>query len=293
MIPMNGPGDHAIGEVARAQYPPENWNFDKVIKGDLDEAWSMGPAQQGIPTPGETTATEVKAMEGSNNTRLDYERQWVLRFFLEVAKGIGNLMQLFSDDEDYAYVVGDDGVAALQAWNKDKIAGEYIFSAKPDSQLRLDVGTQRAEGLNLYKLLRKDPLIDPTALVRRILEDHGLDSTKMIVKPKEPPKQGPRISASIKGEDMLNPMAVALINKSDTPVTAQDIAAAKALIAQASVTPEELGLAPVVPGQEPQEPGGVEHPGPADVVQPLNRRYSEQSSTGPEGSRDSAMPTVK
>ncbi len=292
MIPMNGPGTNAIGEVARAQYPPENWNFDKVVKGDLDEAWSMGPAQQGIPTPGETTAAEVREMSGANNTRLDYERQWVLRFFLEVAKGVGSLMQMFADDEDYAYVVGDDGVAALHAWNKDKIAGEYIFEARPDSQLRLDVGTRRVEGLNLYKLLRKDPLIDPTALVRRLLEDHGLDPTKMIKPAEKPQPQGPRVSMSIKGEDLLNPMAVAMVNKSATPVTAQDIQAAKALIQTASVTPAELGIGQPTPPVDPNTPPhsqDIPHPGVPEPVQPLNRRF-EGTMAGE--SRDSAMPTV-
>lgn len=292
MIPMNGPGDHAIGEVARAQYPNENWGFDKVISHDLDEAWSMGAMQQGVQSPGDTTATEVKEISGANDTRLDMERQWVMRFFLEVAMGVGQLMQMFSDDTEYAYLVGDDGVATLRQWNKNTIQGDYIFEAKPDSQLRVDVVQRRQEGLGLYKLLRKDPLIDPALLVRRVLEDHGLDPTKMIVKPQPPKPEKPKISASLKGEDMVNPIALALINKSDTPVTEADITAAKALIEGAAV-PSPALPPPGGPGQPPPM-GGVpaEHPGPPEPVQPLDRRYvTGGQDHGVAGSRDSGMPT--
>jgi hypothetical protein len=35
-IPTNGPGDRAVGEVARASFPQEKFDFDRVIKGDLE-----------------------------------------------------------------------------------------------------------------------------------------------------------------------------------------------------------------------------------------------------------------
>lgn len=289
IIPMNGPGEHAIGEVARAQYPPENWQFDKIIRFDLDESWSMGAMQQGITTPGETTATEVKEISGANDTRLDLERQWVMRFFLEVAEGVGQLMQMFADEMEYAPFVGDDGQRVLRQWNKDLIPGEYIFKYKPDSQLRVDISQRRNEGLNLYKLVRKDPLLNPTLLVRRVLEDHGLDWTKMMAQPQPPKPERPKVSASFKGEDLTSPLAVALINKSDTPITAEDVKAAQAVIDAAAPQP----MVQPSMGNEgaPVAPGSIPHPGPADRVSPLDRRYEQGGDHGIEGSRDSGMPT--
>jgi len=289
IIPMNGPGNNAIGEVARAQYGRENFEFDKVAKQELDEAWSMGAPQQAAQQPGETTATEINAMQTALNERLDYERSMVLRFFMEVAEGVGSLMQLFSDDMDYAEVVGQTGLASLQAWNKEMIRGDFIFEAKPDSQLRVDVGQKRAESLNLYKLLRKDPLINPQGLVQEVLLMHGIDPTKAMAPPQPPKEEPPKKSYSFKGEDLLNPIVVAIIQQGPDPLTPDDIAAAKKLIEDAAGI-EDPSMVPS-PGQPPSEgaPTGEnpEHPGPADVVQPLNRRYSEQSTTGVEGSRDS------
>lgn len=289
MIPMRGPGANAIGEVARGQYPRENFEFDKVAKQDLDEAWSMGAPQQAANQPGDTTATEVNAMQTALNERLDYERSWVLKFFLDVAEGIGNLMQLFSDDMDYAEVVGPDGIASLQPWNKMLIRGDYVFEAKPDSQLRLDVSQKRAEALNMYKLLRKDPLINPQAMVAEVLELHGIDPTKVMVQPQPQAPAPPKFNYSFKTEDLVNPIAVGIIQKSPHALSPEDIEAAKKLIQAAA----GMGLPTdptgnVVEGQVIKPTGeNPPHDGPADVVQPLNRRYNEKGETAVEGSRDS------
>lgn len=293
MIPMNGPGDKAIGEVARAQYPVQNFEFDKVARQDLDEAWSMGPAQQSQPTPGDTTAAEIKAMDSSMSVRLDFERSWILRFFVEVAMGVADLMQMFCDKEDYVYVLGVNGEKSLQAWNKDTVAGEYIFEAKPDSQLRLDVNQKRNEALNLYKLLRKDPLINPTGLVQELLELHGLDPAKSLAPPAPPQPEKPKVSYSFKGEDMVNPMVVAIMQKSDTPITAQDIQAAQQLLASVAA-PVAPPMGQPLPQGTPEGPTGAspEHPGVPEVVQPLDRRF-ERSGTSVEGSRDSSKPTSR
>lgn len=293
MIPTNGPGEHAIGEVARAAYPNQNFEFDKVAKQDLDKGWSMGDSQQSVATPGDTTAAEVNAMQSSLNTRLDFERSWVLRFFMQVAEGVAQLMQMFCDNEDYVWIVGQDGVEALKPWNKDMIAGEYIFEAKPDSQLRLDVTQERNQALNLYKLLRKDPLINPTGLVQQLLEVHGLDPAKGMAQ-QEPPKPEPaKVSYSFKGEDMVNPMVVAIMQKSPTPLTAQDIQAAQQLLASVITPPQPQGGMPL-PGGEPPPTGPTganpEHPGTPEVVPELDRRFVK-SGTSVEGSRHSDLPS--
>lgn len=281
MIPMNGPGDRAFGEVARANFPRETFTFDDVAKRDLDEAWSMGGPQTGVVSGGDasTTATEVKTATSSLNERLDYERSWVLRFVLEIAEGIGSLMQLFADQEDYVEIIGPDGFAALQAWNRDTIAGEYIFEAKPDSQLRIDVQQRRTEALNMYKLLRRDPQINPQGLLIQLLELHGLDPAKSLAKPEPPKPPEPKISYAFKGEDMLNPIAVAKMQQVGPPLDPAMIQKAAELInaaVQAAAQPITPPAAPPASGAPPAAPGQKPpHPGPAPVVEPINQRYNQ------------------
>lgn len=297
MIPMNGPGDHAIGEVARASFPHETWEGDRVIKADLDESWSMGQPQMSAPTKGDTTATEIRTMQTSLNVRLSFEQGWVLRFFIEIAQATASLMQLFYDQTEYVKVVGPDGIAKLQPFIGTATPGEYFFKTKPDSQLKLDAQQERSESLNLYKLLRQDPLINPTALVGAVLEKHGIDPTKVFAPPQPPKKEGPKVAYSFKGEDLLNPIAVALIQKGDTPLTPEDIAAAKALIGDVTDglvgTPPTgaAGGAPPAAGGPPPTGATPPHPGPAAKVPDLGRRYEHENDAGGEGTRDSGLPS--
>jgi hypothetical protein len=285
LIPMQGPGDSAIGEVARASYPRESFEFQRIISSDLDEAWAMSPNQQGFATPGDTSATEVDIMNQSANVRLDYERARVLRFFLEVAEGLGALMQLFQEEEQWVEVLDDNGKAALQAWDRTKIRGDFLFEAKPDSAARVDVGSKRVENLNLYKMLRQDPLINPQALVADLVELHGLDPTRVLAPPPDPQAKPANIRFSFNGGDLANPMVVALVQKNNpTPLTQEDLKNAYELMKDSGIPvmpPTMLELPqPGDPGQPPmpkqgEMPAETAHPGPAESVEPLNQRYEK------------------
>ena len=96
------------------------------------------------------------------------------------------------------------------------------------------------------------------------------------------------IRYSFKGEDLQNPLSLIVLQKSGVVFTPQDIAAAKQLIAQASVMqPPPVPMAqpgappPAEPGSMVPPAGVAPHPGPAQVVQPIDRRYvTGQSDEG-------------
>ncbi len=289
MIPMNGPGSNAIGEVARANYPRENYDAMNVMAADLDEAWSMGANQQGYSSPGDTSATEAQIMAQSNDVRLSYEQARVLRLFLEVAEGLLGLMQLFQDETKYAPLLGPDGAQALAAWTKKDISGDFLFEAKPDAAQRVDVGQKRVEALNLYTKVRQDPLINPQPLIKDLLELHGLDASKMMVQPQPEPPKPAALRFSYGGPDLANPLVVALIQKnSPEPVTPEDMAAAKALMADAGIPQLPPTLMPLpTPGQDGQPPSllqsseemaaASEHGGPPEQTESIDRRYEMDS----------------
>ena len=206
MIPLQVPGDRALGEIARAQYPRETFEFDNIVARDMDEAWMMGSNQLGSNTRGDTTAKEVGVMQSNISIRLDYERAKVLRYYVEGAELVGSLLQMFADDEDYIEVLGEDGTKRLQTWDKTKIAGEFVFDAKPDSAIKIDAHQDRQQSLNLYQLLANDPHINRLKLVESVIRKHNLDPAPIIV-PQPPPKPAadPAITYRFAGED-LNPL---------------------------------------------------------------------------------------
>lgn len=305
MIPMNGPGGNAIGEVARAAYPRESTTIMQIIEHDLDAAWSSGPNQNGYDAQGDQSATEAKIVQGAFSVQQRYEQAKVLRFFLEVAEAVGNLMQLTQTKQEYVNVLGPDRTAQMLPWTSANIPGDYIFEAKPDAALAIDVAQERQEKLGAYKLLRRDPLVKPQPIIADVLEAFGYDPTELIAPPQGPPPDKGNFRFSFKGEDTTNPIVLAIILKGDPSINPQDIAAAKQLLMDvgfppiaalpakavsgtpapppAPPGPPPVGgppaLGPGAPGAAP--PANPGHPGPAASVEPLNQRY-EKSGGAPQ-----------
>lgn len=261
IIPMDGPGDHAIGEVARANYPRENFQFSNIIGADLDRAWSLSNNQLGTTTDTERSATEVNVMSSANNTRLDYEKGRVNRYLVEGAQVLFQLMQRFMDETDYVRIVGKDGAERLVPVNQDTLAGEYAFDIKADSSERVDLTTRQANIVKVYNLLANSPSVNRSALEREIIELHGLDPKKIEAEPKEPAPDKPNVSYRFGGEDLLNPLAVAILQKSGVNITPDEIKAAALMVKDAIAQMREAQLPPPAPPTGGGPPPGVVPPG--------------------------------
>lgn len=276
VIPMNGPGTNAIGEVARATYPRENFEFDNIINKDLDEVWSSGANQSGSFGQSGTTAEEVRTVQGNTNLRLEYERARVLRFFQEIAEGIFALMQLFQTNERYAETIGPDGAKALQAWDRNTIAGDFIFEIAPDAAQRVDIGQRRTELQKMYTLVRQDSMVNAQPLLREWFILNGFDPAQTVVQPQPQPDK-PNIGFSFKGEDLINPIAVAVMQKAGMNVTPEEIKAAKQIIIDAMGDPLPVEAPPATPAA-PGAPAAPPHEGTPPVQEALTRRFESGES---------------
>ncbi len=282
-IPMNGPGERAIGEIARATYPRESFEFDRVIESDLNEIWSMGPAQVGADTVGRTTAREVSAMENAVQTRLDYERSKVLRWFVDGAEMVGQLMQVFHTDQEWVEVVGEDGLKRLEPWDRTKIQGDIIFEVKPDSAQRVDVSKEREDSRNLYSFLAKDPHVNSSKLLETVLLNHGLDPGTVITQPPPKKPESPAIAYRFGGQDMspimpdgqLNlafPLVISILQQAGVQIDPKLVAALMQKAQQQSAMAAVLGP---MPGQETESPREMEHGGLAPQTSSLSKHHAE------------------
>jgi hypothetical protein len=265
-IGVNGEVSRILGIIAPAQFPRENFTFDEVIKRDFEQAWSLG-RNGGLQLDTKNqTATEANIAQSASDVRLDKERTRVLRFFTRGAMKFVSLLQAFKDDESFAPLVGEDGVKRLQPWNRHDIQGEYIFSAKPDSALRIDADVERRQALGLYNQLGKDPNVRRTELLKSVLQRFGYDPSKIVVDtpPAPAPKpEPPKISFSLKPED-LDPLH---------PGFALTIA----ILQQAGIQLPQPQPSAGLPGQ-PMPPGVPQaampptpHPGAMPTMEPINK----------------------
>jgi hypothetical protein len=278
MVPLPAPGDTALGEVARANYPRESFDFQRVIEGDLMEAWALGSNQMGSDSPGEVSATESRIIQGNTNTRLDYERTKVMRWFLEGVELLGSLIQMFADDQDYIEIVGEDRMAALVTWDKSTIAGDFVYGAKTNSQLRLDVAQERQDSRNLYQLMANEPFANRMKLVERVAETHDLDPSQFVTPP--PPKQPeqPNISFRFGGDELSPlhpsfPIVLEILKAGGFQVSPQALQQAKEMAALQLLKGSSTGAAP--DAQQPGVPAQTEHGGVAEQAEPLSKSQAD------------------
>jgi hypothetical protein len=259
IIPMNGPGDRAFGEVSKAAFPRENMEFNSVAKMDNDSIWSTGSSLSGGGA-GNTqvrSAAEANAVVGGIQTIGAMERARITRTFVNVAQVAAGLLSLYGQwtDEEKTELGGLDPL---------KLSQYYSYNILADSTVLLDANQEYAKVQAFFDHTFKTGYVDPLPLLKRMADLAGVDST--IVRPPSGVKPEPlNISLRLSGaEELDDPRIVALLMHSGQMFTPQELEAAKNIIIQSKQVP-----APQDPNAPPadQPPAGAK-PGEPGAHQP-------------------------
>ena len=227
MIPMDGPFQDAIWEIARAQYPRENYTAQDYIMRDIEKVWSIGANQMGVTDDQSRTATEIQTVQQASNVKLDAERARVLSQFVRGVAKLDALIQRFMPPERYAEYLGPQAAQQRLQWDGTVMSARFAYTALPDSSIRMDAAQRQRQLLDVWRFFAQDPNFARVELSKPILRAFGLDPDKLIVA--QLPEKGPEppsITWSIKMEDFAGPAA--------------QIAAAIANAAGLKITPEML-----------------------------------------------------
>jgi len=208
IIKFNGPvRDEAFRTLPQAPMPPENFGFVRVNQADLEKTWGLGANQLGGSTEGTTSATESTIVEQAKDVRIGQDRNKVLAWYARVVEKFSWLPRLFGTDTKYVEIAGPQGGTKLQAWDRSQIQGRFAFTFRPDSSQRVNATEQRAQFLQFYNLTANSPYINQPENAKEVLRAFGKDPARMSAPPPPPPPPDkPKITMSIKGDD-LNPLA--------------------------------------------------------------------------------------
>lgn len=274
IIPMNGDGNRAIGEVARASYPSEDLAFDSRTDADLLKSWSIGPDQLGTGAPGRRTKAESEIIQGNYATRMGQERNQVAKFVLAVCRVLLGLVARYSE---FPTLSEQEKQQMFQAWDNRRILHDLAFSILPDSTVVLESG-QRVERIkDFLNGTAQSGYVNPKNLIAEWAELAGIDPADCIIDPtpKEPEK--PNVSYRFAGkEDMMNPMVLAILGKAGLLPSPEELQAAVKMLKTAN----EMALAADIPplpsagSAAPLPPGAA---GPDPHPDDLEREDWEQS----------------
>lgn len=282
VIGLNGPAETQIGEIARAQYPRENFTAQQVIEKDLEQTLAIGSNQRGTNTDTERTATELQIVQNNTDLRMDDERNAVIDWYVRGVTKLWSLIQRFADAPDYVNVLGPDGAQQLMPWSKSQIQGRFAFTLKTDSTVRPDSATDQKRALDLYNFLAKDPQVNRSALLQDIFAKFDLDPTKLAAQPQPAQPERPNVSYRFSGAD-LDPalpqfgIVVTILEQGGVKIDPALIENAKQragaqIMAQAGMGPQSPSS---LPTGRPGPPPNIAHGGMADKGELLNKHQED------------------
>jgi hypothetical protein len=302
-IGFDGPlGPDMIGPIEKGRFGRENFEFNNVGQNDLDRIWGLGANQQSVVNQGTKTATELQLTQAASDDRMGSERGQVLGWHVhKIVPKFAALLQLFAEEEEFVELLGSDAQrlkqippevaqqaqqtgqhpSVLVPWNKHLIQGRFAFTAKPDSQLRMDVAQYRESLMKAYQFLANEPTLNRQELTREVLKAFHFDFAKFTQPPPQKQAEPPGLSVSVKGEDLSplsaqSPIVVEFLRHLGVPISAEALAKAAALgtlLAQAQAAAE----GPNGAGSE------TAHGGAAAQQEPLSKHAASQTG-GMQGS---------
>ena len=185
--------DKIMAPVVKSEASRDDWRVAQTLKQDAQETLGIGGTNAGATEDTVRTATEISTSASALADRLSEEQDRILDIFLAGVEKFDALIQRYADDADYVELVGKDGTRRLAAWNKKTIAGRWAYTAKPDSQLRIDAARDRAQTLALLKEMApfNGVLLDIKPLLRKVATQFGFDPNEFILPdmPVPPPGQ--------------------------------------------------------------------------------------------------------
>jgi len=252
MIPTNGPGERTFSQVAAAAFPKEDFSFDAVVNRDLDDAWSMSPNQMGNYNSGERSASEAQFVQGAYASVIGFQRDKIVGMFLGLIDTLMGLLQLNLDQFEAIPIVGEDGAKRLEQWDRSKVAGKFVATARQDASVLQDAGARTNQIMKFLNIAGKSGRINVDPILAELAGLSGLDPASVMLPPAQPKQEDPNLSFRVSGlQDLLNPLTLAFLIKSGQAPGPQHVAAAKQLLLD-SQSPPQAALPPGPQGPGPQ-----------------------------------------
>lgn len=270
---MNGGAPSIIGVATPGQQPRDNYTAQDYIERDIEGAMGMGANQVGASNSKSTTATEVRTVQTNAGARAEQEKNLFREFFVSGVRKFDAVLQTVLEPTELQMVLGPQGAALWAQWQQ--LPGCYVYKILPDDGVHQDQAQYRAGKIDEYNLLRKDPQVNATELLKAVTRSLGYDPDKVVVQtPPEPGPEPARLSLAFKGEDLVGPQSQAVVEilaQAGYTISPGAIETLKA----GSVLQGMTNTIDALPAESLHQRGA--HGGSADATEPVNKHSSERT----------------
>ena len=260
-----------MAEVVKGTGARQAYIANDYIQRDIDKTLAMGPNQVGQNDTAEGSATQTAIVDRSAQARAAHEQRQVLRWYLKLVDKVSALLCRYMTPQMATAYIGQEMAQAWGQWDKTMTDGRMAFSARPDSQIRLDAAAERKFALDVYNFTAQDPNVNRVPLLQNLHTKAGLDPTKTVVEQLPEKKPNPTIGFAFKGEDFVGPQApvvMELCEQLGLTISPQSKQAASQEVAVQILAGLRDGNGQVI-----AQP--AEHGGPAEKTRPLSKHQGE------------------
>ena len=233
-IPMMN-GDRGIGEVARASFPQERFEFDRIIKGDLTEIWQVGTNQAGAFSSGERSAREAGIIQTNFQRRVGQEQDKVSKFFIGIVEVLAGHLALYGTFDL------PDELGPIRR----ELANGVSYSTRVDATVRLDADEQIERLTRGLNLTAQSGFVNAKPIIEKIWELLGEDPATVVIDPQPKPPEPVKVSVS-NAQDLMDPVFLALLMRTQQGPLPDDLQAALKL-RQAALAGMTLPTQPPAP----------------------------------------------
>jgi hypothetical protein len=255
--------------------PRDNFAAQDYAERDWQGALGTNNNAAGQAEKKKTTATESRIVAGASSARAEAEKDRLREWFIAGVRKFDSVLQRTMTQRDLTLMLGPQGALLWEEWRA--LPGCYVYKILPDSGVHVDAQQFRAQKLDEYNLLRKDPLVNAPELLKAVMRALGHDPAKGVLP--QQPESGPepiKTSFAFKGEDLIGPQSQAVVEilaQMGITVSADAITSlkqAQLLVAAGVMGPD--GKPPTPVGDS-----GAAHGGSANRTEPINQHSSERT----------------
>ena len=180
---LSAGADKLIAPIVKNEASRDDWRTAQVLKQDVEETLGIGGVNAGSTEDTVRTATEISTSASALADRLEAEQDRILDDYIIGVAKFDSLLCRYATETSYVNWVGRDGMNRLQPWNRDIIAGRWSFTAKPNSQLRIDAVRDRAQTIELVEKLAPFAgiMVNIKPLLRKLALQFGEDPHELIL----------------------------------------------------------------------------------------------------------------
>lgn len=174
VIQTEGDPRTSVQTMQAGNIPQDLLIASRELSQDMREAVGFSRNQLGEfnSRSGDTTATEANIVQAATEIRINERRDAVADLLIQTMEHVNTVIFNHWTQDDVVDVVGPGGVPVwVQFQGKLLKEGHYHVKIDPDSSLPETRDLREQKAVQLYTLLKENPLIDPIKLTQYLLNE--------------------------------------------------------------------------------------------------------------------------